>query len=157
MVWRNFKNHEITIPSYCISRSVHSEMIDYTSVNDPLCFISGNFYSGKTFFLLEIARLHFDKKVYIFPSGTKISDVQLETMVLSQWCLCAFFSNKSVINNAIRFSQVRCTSRRCGNNVSVKTMPLKSIGLFYSKNTLRILPYLPRDCVSACANLMSGI
>ena len=30
----------------------------------------------------------------------------------------------------------------CGNNVSVKTMSLKSIGLFCSKNTLRILPYL---------------
>ena len=45
----------------------------------------------------------------------------------------------------------------CGNNVSVKTMSLKSIGLFCSKNTLRILPYLPRDCVSVCANLLFAL
>lgn len=101
MVWRNFKNHEITIPSYCISRSVHSEMIDYTSVNDPLCFISGNFYSGKTFFLLEIARLHFDKKVYIFPSGTKISDVQLETILKKENTLSCF-DTKSLTTSQIK-------------------------------------------------------
>ena len=67
-----------------------------------------------------------------------------------------FFANKSVISNSIRIAQVCCTSHRCGNSVSVKTISLKSIGLFCPKNVLRILPYSPRDCVSVCANLMSG-
>ena len=45
----------------------------------------------------------------------------------------------------------------CGNRFSVKIISLNSIGLFCSKNALRILPYLPRGCVPVCANLMSGI
>ena len=46
------------------------------------------------------------------------------------------------ISNSIRISQVCCTSHRCENRVSVKTISLKSIGLFCSKDALRILPYL---------------
>lgn len=101
MVWRNFKNHEITIPSYFINRDAHSKMTNRTSVDDPLCFISGNFYSGKTFFLLEIARFHSDKKVYIFPSGTKISDVQLETLLKKENALSCF-DTKSLTTSQIK-------------------------------------------------------
>ena len=68
-----------------------------------------------------------------------------------------FFANKSVISNSIRIAQVCCTSHRCGNRLSFRIMSLKSIGLFCSKNALRILSYLPSICVSTFTNLMSGI
>lgn len=90
MVWKNFKNHVVTIPAYSIKRDVYSEMVEYFSTNDALSFISGNFYSGKTFSLLEAARLHSDKKVYIFPSGTKISDAQLAVLLEKENALSCF-------------------------------------------------------------------
>lgn len=90
MVWKNFKNHVVTIPAYSIKRDVYSEMVDYFSTNDALSFISGNFYSGKTFALLEAAKLHSDKKVYIFPSGTTISDSQLATLLEKENTLSCF-------------------------------------------------------------------
>lgn len=77
MVWKDFKNHIVTIPSFKITRDVQSKIAEYFSTDEPLSFISGNFYSGKTFTLLETAKLNADKKVYIFPSGTKLSEAHL--------------------------------------------------------------------------------
>lgn len=90
MVWKNFKNHVVTIPAFNIKRDVHSVMTTYFSTNEPLSFISGNFYSGKTFSLLEAAKLHADKKVYIFPSGTQISDAQLDALLEKENALSCF-------------------------------------------------------------------
>ena len=90
MVWDNFKNHVVTIPAFKIRRDVLSEMISFFSTSDPLGFISGNFYSGKTFSLLEAAKLHTDKKVYLFPSGTRISDAQLAVLLEKENALCCF-------------------------------------------------------------------
>jgi len=90
MVWKDFKNHVVTIPAFNIKRDVHSDMIAYFSADDPLVFISGNFYSGKTFSLLEAAKLHADKKVYIFPSGTTISEAQLDALLEKDNALSCF-------------------------------------------------------------------
>ena len=81
MVWKSFRNHIVTLPSFKINRDILSEMVKCFSTNDPLNFISGNFYAGKTICLLEAAKLHADKKVYIFPSGTTISDAQLTALL----------------------------------------------------------------------------
>lgn len=102
MVWKGFKNHVITIPAFNIKRDVLSEMISSFSKNDPLSFISGNFYSGKTFSLLEAAKLHSDKKVYIFPSGTKISQAQLDALLEKENALSCF-DTKSLTTAQIKF------------------------------------------------------
>lgn len=101
MVWKKFKNHIVTIPAFCIERDVYSEMVASFSTNEPLSFISGNFYSGKTFLLLEAARFHADKKVYIFPSGTKISDAQL-TALLEKENVLSCFDTKSLTTAQIK-------------------------------------------------------
>lgn len=101
MVWKNFKNHVVTIPAFNIKRDVLSEMTAYFSSDDPLSFISGNFYSGKTFSLLESAKLHADKKVYIFPSGTKISDAQLDAL-LEKGNALSCFDTKSLTTAQIK-------------------------------------------------------
>lgn len=80
-VWKDISKHTVTLPAFTIKRDIHSEILEYFSTDDPLCFISGNFYSGKTFSLLEAARAHADKKVYIFRSGTKLNDPQLEALL----------------------------------------------------------------------------
>lgn len=90
MVWKDFRHHVITIPAFNIKRDVRCEMMDYFSTSDPLSFISGNFYSGKTSSLLEAAKLHADKKVYIFPSGTKLSDAQLNALLDKENAVCCF-------------------------------------------------------------------
>lgn len=90
MVWTNFKNHEITIPAFSIKRDIYAKMDTYFATDEPLCFISGNFYCGKTFSLLEAAKLHANKKVYIFPSGTSLSDIQLTTLLEKENTLSCF-------------------------------------------------------------------
>ena len=101
MVWKNFKNHVVTIPSFNIKRDVHSEMTDYFSTDDPLSFISGNFYSGKIFSLLEAAKLHADKKVYVFPSGTKLSEAHL-TALLEKDNALSCFDTKSLTTAQVK-------------------------------------------------------
>ena len=90
MVWKSFQNHIVTLPSFKIDRDVLPKMAEYFSTNDPLSFISGNFYAGKTLSLLEAARLHADKKVYIFPSGTTISDIQLSALLEKENAVSCF-------------------------------------------------------------------
>ena len=90
MVWKDFRHHVVTVPAFNIKRDIHSEMVDYFSTSDPLSFISGNFYSGKTFSLLEAAKIHADKKVYIFPSGTKLSDLQLNALLEKENAVSCF-------------------------------------------------------------------
>lgn len=102
MVWKDIKNHIITIPAYKIKRDVLSEMRDSFTANDPLSFISGNFYSGKTFSLLEAAKLHANQKVYIFPSGTIISDEQLAALLEKENVLSCF-DTKSLTTAQIKF------------------------------------------------------
>lgn len=90
MVWKRFKAHEVILPAFNINRSALSEMEAFFSSDDPLCFVSGNFYSGKTIFLLQIARQHEDKKVFLFPSGTTISDEQLSALLEKENSLSCF-------------------------------------------------------------------
>ena len=90
LVWKSISKHRITIPGYCVNRSRLSEVVDFISSGEPLCFISGNFFSGKTVFLIEIARYFTAKKVYVFPSGVKLTDVQLEELIKQENALYCF-------------------------------------------------------------------
>jgi hypothetical protein len=79
------------MPGYYISRSLYKEAVESVS-NEPLCFISGNFFSGKTIFLLDIARFFNTKKVYLFPAGTTITEEQLEALTQKENALHCFDS-----------------------------------------------------------------
>lgn len=91
LVWKSINSHIITKPGYCITRSLFKNAIK-SITTEPLCFISGNFYSGKTIFLLDIAHYFTTKKVYIFPSGTKIADDVLDILVQKDNALYCFDS-----------------------------------------------------------------
>lgn len=81
LVWKSIDSHKIAVPGYCVSRSGLSEVKEFISNGEPLCFISGNFFSGKTLFLIEVAKSFMTKKVFIFPSGVRLTDTQLRTLL----------------------------------------------------------------------------
>lgn len=100
LVWRAIDAHTITMPGYYINRSNFKEAIEGIS-EEPLCFISGNFFSGKTIFMLDIARSFAKQKVYIFPSGTKIAEDQLDLLIQKENTLSCFDS-KSLTTRQIK-------------------------------------------------------
>ena len=81
LVWKSIDDHKIVVPGYCVDRSGFSEVVDFISNGEPLCFIAGNFFSGKTLFLIEVAKYFMSKKVYVFPSGVKLTDTQLGALM----------------------------------------------------------------------------
>lgn len=81
LVWKSIDAHKITIPGYCVNRSGLPEVINFISSGEPLCFISGNFFSGKTIFVIQVAKNFMAKKVFIFPSGVKLTDTQLKILL----------------------------------------------------------------------------
>lgn len=91
LVWKSINSHIITMPGYYITRSLFKDAVD-SIPNEPLCFISGNFFSGKTIFLLDIAHFFATKKVYIFPAGTTITEEQLDALVQKENALHCFDS-----------------------------------------------------------------
>lgn len=92
LVWRQFANHTITIPGYCIKRSQMETVVKSVSSGEPIYFISGNFFSGKTFLLIELSKYFSTKKVYIFPSGTNLTDTQLDFLLTKENALYCFDS-----------------------------------------------------------------
>lgn len=92
LVWNDFANHTITIPSYYVRRSQTEKIIKLVSAGEPICFISGNFFSGKTFLLIELSKYFSTKKVYIFPSGTNLTDTQLDVLLTKEETLYCFDS-----------------------------------------------------------------
>ena len=90
LVWKSIDSHTITLPGYYVRRSIINEAIDSISSGEPLCFISGNFFSGKTYFLIELAEHFMSKKVYIFPSGTRLTDQQLNVLLQKSNSLFCF-------------------------------------------------------------------
>lgn len=92
LVWRSIEKHMITLPGYYVTRSKISKAEEIISNGEPLLFISGNFFSGKTFFLIELAQIFMTKKVYIFPSGTKLSNRQLDSLILKPNAIFCFDS-----------------------------------------------------------------
>ncbi len=92
LVWDGFEQHIITLPNYSVTRSRMEEVIEYVSTGSPICFISGNYHSGKTFLLLEISKHFATKKVYIFPSGTNLTEEQLNVLLRKENSLFCFDS-----------------------------------------------------------------
>lgn len=66
LVWKLISNHKILMPGYYIERSILSEAIDYISGNNLVCFISGNFFSGKTFFYSKLHIILRQKRFIFF-------------------------------------------------------------------------------------------
>ncbi len=92
LIWQDFNSHTVTIPGYTVKRTILQKIINSISSGDPLCFISGNFYSGKSFVLLQTANHFTSKKVYIFPSGINLTDDQLDNLLSQENTLFCFDS-----------------------------------------------------------------
>lgn len=92
LVWKQFANHTITVPGYYVKRSQMEMIIKSVFSGEPIYFISGNFFSGKTFLLIELSKYFSTKKVYIFPSGTNINDAQLDFLLTKENSLFCFDS-----------------------------------------------------------------
>lgn len=90
LIWSSLGKHTITLPGYIVKRSEMDEAVKFISDGEPLCFISGNFFSGKTFFLLELAKYFTTKKVYIFPAGTNLTSEQIEVLLKKENALYCF-------------------------------------------------------------------
>ena len=69
LVWKSIDAHKITIPGYCVNRSGLPEVINFISSGEPLCFISGNFFSGKTIFVIQVAKNFMAKRFSFFRQG----------------------------------------------------------------------------------------
>lgn len=93
LVWESIDKHKLTLPGYCVSRSKITEVVDLLSSGEPLCFVSGNFFSGKTYFLIEIANNFMSKKIYIFPSGVSLNTEELNVLLTTRNALFCFDSN----------------------------------------------------------------
>ena len=108
LVWKFLDVHKIIMPSYYVNRLELHKVIDFISKPEPLCFITGNFFSGKTFFLLEVAKYFMAKKVYIFPSGSKLTERQLEALLEKKNSLYCFDAR------SLTTSQIKtiCTEKR---------------------------------------------
>ena len=105
LVWREFNYHTITIPGYCVERSKMGAIVKSISLGEPVCFISGNFFSGKTYLLIELSKYFNTKKVYLFPSGTNISDTQLDVLLTKEEALYCFDSKSLSTAQIKRLSQ----------------------------------------------------
>ena len=105
LVWNDFEEHIITLPNYCITRSPMKTVLDSIASREPVCFISGNFFSGKTFFLIELSRYFSTKKVYIFPSGTDLTDMQLDVLLTKEEALYCFDSKSLSTTQIKKLSQ----------------------------------------------------
>lgn len=92
LVWKEFANHTITIPGYYVKRSQMEPIVKSVLSGEPIYFISGNFFSGKTFLLIELSKYFGTKKVYIFPSGTNLTDTQLDFLLTKENSLYCFDS-----------------------------------------------------------------
>ena len=92
LVWSEFAKHTITTPGYCVKRSQMETIMKTISSGEPICFISGNFFSGKTFLLIELSKHFNTKKVYIFPSGTDLTDTQLDVLLTKENSVYCFDS-----------------------------------------------------------------
>lgn len=101
LVWDSLNNHTVTMPGFNVERSKVLQAAQFISSNEPLCFISGNFFSGKTFFLLQVAQRFAMKKVYLFPAGTNLTDQQLNVLMQKHNALYCFDS-KSLTTTQIK-------------------------------------------------------
>lgn len=93
-IWNSLDKHIVTIPGYAVERSLTLPATKFISNGEPICFISGNFFSGKTFFLLELARHFMSRKVYVFPSGIKLTDSQVEVLLEKKNALIVLMLNR---------------------------------------------------------------
>ena len=101
LIWKNIDDHMITLPGYHVSRTKVKDIIKCILSKEPLCFISGNFYSGKTFALLETAKHFTTQKVYIFPSGISLTEAQLDALLNKKEALF-FFDARSLTTAQIK-------------------------------------------------------
>lgn len=120
LIWKSIDVHTIIMPSYCISRSKIIDAKNSISNGEPLCFVSGNFFSGKTYFLIEIAKYFMSKKVYIFPSGTTLTFSQLDLLLKKENSLLCFDS-KSLTTSQIKMI---CTEKKIDELKKIKSSAL---------------------------------
>ena len=90
LIWKAIDAHKVTLPGYYISRSKMTQVISFLSENEPLCFIDGTFYSGKTMFMIDIAKYYSTKNVYLFPSGINLTEEQLDRLIQKENALFCF-------------------------------------------------------------------
>ena len=142
LIWKKFGDHVITLPGFFISRSKTKDIVDCIS-KEPLCFISGNFYSGKTFTLLEVARYFTSKKVYIFPSGTNILPKQLNELLNMKGALL-FFDARSLTTAQIKNISNESALDKLSDNGSSFIIVIEATDaplykyIFEARNTFRI-------------------
>ena len=145
LVWKDFDKHTITLPGYSIRRSQTEAVIDAVSAEEPICFVSGNFFSGKTFLLIEMSKYFNTKKVYIFPSGTDITDTQLEYLLKRENSLFCFDSKTlgtaqiKKISNAYELDRIKVQHSCAVIVIDASDAPMYKY-IFEARNSFREFP-----------------
>jgi len=143
LIWKHINEHIITLPGFFTSRTKTKEIIDCIISKEPLLFISGNFFSGKTFALLEIARHFATKKVYVFPSGTNVSQEQLEVLLVKKNALL-FFDARSLTTAQIKYISNESELNIVSKNGSCFIIVIEATDapmykyIFEARNTMRM-------------------
>lgn len=84
---------EIYKPSFVVERDIVQDVIEQLREHSPVHIIYGHRISGKTFCLFNLFEMIKDKTRYFFPTGTKISDSELEKLLKNNNCLFIFDTN----------------------------------------------------------------
>ena len=143
LIWSHIDDHLVTLPGFQINRTKTKEIVDCIISGEPLCFISGNFFSGKTFVLLEIARHFATRKEYIFPSGTSVTQEQLEALLEKKDTLF-FFDARSLTTAQIKFLSNESALNLVSENGSCFIIVIEATDapmykyIFEARNTVRI-------------------
>lgn len=102
LVRKSILSHTIILPGFFILRDISNVVIkDIDENNNFLHFISGSFFSGKTYCLLGIAQHYTKRKVYFFPSSSNVSVEELDCLLAESNTIVCFDSN------TLEFSQVK--------------------------------------------------
>lgn len=80
-------------PYFFIKRDIVSRIVAQLLESTPVHIIYGHRIAGKTFCLINLYETIKDKTRYFFPSGTKISDFELEQLYCQSNCLFLFDTN----------------------------------------------------------------
>lgn len=89
-VWTDYSSHVVLVPTFYVERSISKKIINKINQGGSIYFISGNFYSGKTMALLQIARFFSEKKVYLFPTGTHFNEQDIRSLLQKKNTLFCF-------------------------------------------------------------------
>jgi hypothetical protein len=160
---KNPYDGKIYIPNFFIERDILNDFLIGKNANS-INIIFGHRICGKTYFLISLLRKTSNKVRYFFPSGTQISDIQLESLIKIENSLIVFDNNclsqeqlnrivslrQKILTNATTFVIALNITDRLDLRFSIKDNKFRSLELdshFSYEEEQRINSILTRNTI----------